>query len=111
MITIHFIANNDQSTGAMATIHAKTGQSLMQAATGANVVGIEADCGGTLSCATCHVLVREPFATLLPAPGPDEVAMLEFTASPRAPNSRLSCQIQLTDALDGMTVDLPPSQH
>ncbi len=111
MITIHFIANNDHSTGGNTTIHAEIGQSLMQAATHANVAGIEADCGGTLTCATCHVRVHEPFAAALPAPSPDEAAMLEFTAAPRSPNSRLSCQIQLTDALDGMTVDLPPTQH
>ena len=111
MITIHFIANNQYPTRVETTIHAEIGQSLMQAAVRANVVGIEADCGGTLTCATCHVQVREPFAAALPAPSPDEAAMLEFTAVPRSPNSRLSCQIQLTNALDGMTVDLPPNQH
>lgn len=83
----------------------------MEAAVAANVPGIEADCGGLMTCATCHVLVREPFAARLPPPGPDELAMLEFTASPRHPNSRLSCQIELTEALDGLTVDLPISQH
>jgi ferredoxin, 2Fe-2S len=83
----------------------------MEAAVAANVPGIEADCGGLMTCATCHVLVREPFAARLPPPEPDELAMLEFTASPRQSNSRLSCQIELTEALDGLTVDLPPSQH
>jgi len=83
----------------------------MQAAVDANVAGIEADCGGMLTCGTCHVYVREPHASLLPAPGPDEMAMLEFTASPRQANSRLSCQVELTEALDGLTVDLPASQH
>lgn len=83
----------------------------MEAAVAANVPGIEADCGGLMTCATCHVLVREPFAARLPPPERDELAMLEFTAVPRQPNSRLSCQIELTEALDGLTVDLPPSQH
>lgn len=83
----------------------------MEAAVAANVPGIEADCGGLMTCATCHVMVREPFAARLPPPEPDELAMLEFTAVPRQPNSRLSCQIELTEALDGLTVDLPPSQH
>ena len=83
----------------------------MQAAMDANLAGIEADCGGLLTCATCHVYVREPHASQLPPPTEDELAMLEFTASPRQANSRLSCQIALTDALDGLTVDLPPSQH
>lgn len=111
MITINFIANNDQGTGAPVTIHCKTGQSAMEAAVAANLDGIAADCGGMLICATCHVYVREPHASLLPPPAPDEVAMLEFTASPRRANSRLSCQIALTDALDGLTLDLPDSQH
>ena len=83
----------------------------MEAAVAANVAGIEADCGGLMTCATCHVYVREPWASQLPAPEPDEVAMLEFTASPRQANSRLSCQLVLTQALDGLTVDLPESQH
>jgi ferredoxin, 2Fe-2S len=111
MITINLIANNVQHKGTSSTFNAKTGQSLMQAAVEANVEGIEADCGGLMTCATCHVMVREPHASQLPPPEPDEVAMLEFTASPRRPNSRLSCQIQLTKALDGLTVDLPASQH
>ena len=92
------------------TVEGKAGESLMQAAVAANVKGIEADCGGLLTCSTCHVYVREPFASQLPPAAEDEVLMLEFTASPRLPNSRLSCQITLTDALDGLTVDLPPTQ-
>ena len=83
----------------------------MQAAVTANIAGIEADCGGLLTCGTCHVYVREPHASLLPPPGADETGMLEFTASPRQANSRLSCQIDLTQAMDGLTVDLPASQH
>jgi len=110
-ITIKFIAATPDGQGAGSTFSFKTGQSLMQAAVEANVKGIEADCGGLMTCATCHVYVREPHASLLPAPAPDELAMLEFTASPRKPNSRLSCQIDLTEAMDGLTVDLPDSQH
>lgn len=105
MITVHFIA------GDIRDVQCKPGQSLMQAAVAANVRGIEADCGGLMTCATCHVFVREPHASALPAPGADESGMLEFTAEPRRPNSRLACQIELTDALDGLTVDLPDSQH
>ena len=75
------------------------------------VDGIAADCGGMLTCATCHVFVREPWASQLPPPGTEELAMLEFTADLRRPNSRLSCQIQLTEALDGLTVDLPATQY
>ena len=60
---------------------------------------------------TCHVYVREPHASTLQAPGADESGMLDFTAEPRRPNSRLSCQIPLTEALDGLTVDLPRTQY
>ena len=111
MIIVNLIAANTRSTDAKTTIECKTGQSLMQAAVAANVAGIEADCGGLLTCGTCHVYVREPWAGQLPPPGPDELGMLGFTAAPHRPNSRLSCQIQLTEALDGLTVDLPDTQH
>jgi ferredoxin, 2Fe-2S len=107
MIKVHLVPAGG---GAPITIEGKPGQSLMQAAVNANVHGIEAECGGLLTCATCHVYVREPFAGTLPPPAEDELGMLEFTASPRQPNSRLSCQITLEPALDGLTVDLPPTQ-
>jgi ferredoxin, 2Fe-2S len=109
MIKIHLVG--PASAPGETTLQAKPGESLMQAAVAANVTGIEADCGGLLTCATCHVYVREPFASRLPRPSDDELGMLEFTASPRKPNSRLSCQIELGEALDGLTVDLPESQH
>ena len=83
----------------------------MQAAVAANVKGIEGECGGMMTCGTCHVYVREPFVNQLPPLSADEDAMLGFTASPRRENSRLSCQIALTDALDGLTADLPASQY
>jgi ferredoxin, 2Fe-2S len=107
MITLHLIAASGEAT----TLQAKTGDSLMQAAVSANVAGIEADCGGLMTCATCHVYVREPFASRLPPPQDDELGMLEFTAAERRPTSRLSCQITLADELDGLTVDLPGTQH
>jgi 2Fe-2S ferredoxin len=107
MITVHFI----DSAGAARRLECKTGQSLMEAAVKANVLGIEGECGGMMTCGTCHVYVHEPFASALPSPEPDEDSMLEYTASPRRPNSRLSCQIKLADALDGLTVDLPESQY
>lgn len=107
MIHIRFIAA-DQS---VQTIQAQPGQSLMQAAVDAHVRGIEADCGGSLSCATCHVMVDPPWAGLLPAPGSDERDMLGFAASPAEPGSRLSCQIRLTPELDGLVVRLPAAQY
>ena len=107
MIRIHCMA----ADGTSHDITAQPGQTLMQAATAANLKGIEADCGGTLTCATCHVIVPPEWASRLPAPGNDERAMLEFTATPAQPNSRLSCQIDMTSELDGLVVQLPASQH
>jgi 2Fe-2S ferredoxin len=109
MIKVHLMGPG--ATPAETLVEGRPGESLMQAAVAANVRGIEADCGGLVTCATCHVYVREPFASQLPAAQDDELAMLEFTAAPRRPNSRLSCQIELTPALDGLTVDLPDTQH
>jgi 2Fe-2S ferredoxin len=109
MIKIHLVG--PASAPGETTLEAKPGESLMQAAVAANVRGIEADCGGLLTCATCHVYVREPFASRLPPPSEDELGMLEFTASPRRTNSRLSCQIELGESLDGLAVELPESQH
>ena len=109
MIKIHLFG--PPSAPGETTLEAKPGQSLMQAAVAGNVAGIEADCGGLLTCATCHVYVREPFASRLDLPTEDELGMLEFTASPRRAGSRLSCQIKLTTELDGLAVDLPESQH
>ena len=107
MITLHFIA----ADGTTQTIQGKPGHSLMQAAEKAGLPGIAADCGGSLTCATCHVKVAPEWAPRLPQAGADEEAMLEFTASPREPNSRLSCQIALTPELEGLVVHLPPTQY
>ena len=107
MIKVHLVPADG---GEALTVQGKPGQSLMQAAVAANVHGIEAECGGLLTCATCHVYVHEAFADKLPPASQDELGMLEFTASPRKANSRLSCQIALAPELDGLTVDLPPTQ-
>ena len=109
MLKIVLFENAKDTTGT--TIEAKAGQSLMKAAVGANIEGVAADCGGTLTCATCHVMVREPWLSQLPAMTDDEDGMLDFAASARQANSRLSCQIKLTEAMDGMQVDLPASQY
>jgi 2Fe-2S ferredoxin len=93
------------------TIQGKVGQSLMQAASAADIEGIAADCGGTLTCATCHVMVRPACQDKMPALSDDEDGMLDFAAASRQPNSRLSCQIKLTEAMDGLEVDLPESQY
>ena len=106
-ITIH-LRNHD---GASRSLSPSTGQSLMRAARRAGVDEIAADCGGCLTCATCHVYVDAPWLASLKPAGPDELAMLEMTAAERRPNSRLSCQVELTSALDGLTVELPQRQY
>ena len=97
--------------GTVTSINGKIGETLMEVATAKNINGIAADCGGLMSCATCHVFVQEPFASQLGAPGADELAMLAFTAVPRQPNSRLSCQITLSAEMNGLAVTLPASQY
>src|SRR5438552_11194753 len=81
------------SNGERNEVEVPIGQNLMIAATGHDIDGIVGDCGGAMSCATCHVMVEEPFAALLPAPDDTETQMLDFTAAPREANSRLACQI------------------
>ena len=109
MVKIVLFENANDISGT--PIEAKVGQSLMKAAVGANIEGVAADCGGTLTCATCHVMVREPWLSQLPAITDDEDGMLDFAACTRQYNSRLSCQIHVTEAMQGMEVDLPASQY
>lgn len=97
--------------GSRHEIPARPGQSLMRAATEAGIEGIAADCGGVLSCATCHVYLEPAWAAQLPPATPDEEAMLEMTAAERRPHSRLSCQIQITAAYDGLVAHLPVTQY
>ena len=92
-------------------LEGRAGDSLMGAAVDAGIDGIKADCGGMMSCATCHVIVASEWAGRLPMPSSDEDAMLEMTAAPRQPTSRLSCQIVLEPALDGLTAALPETQY
>ena len=106
-IDISFTTHNGDQIG----FETSTGLSLMQAATGHGVDGIVADCGGTLSCATCHVIVAADWVARLPAPSADELGMLELTAVPRQPGSRLSCQIKLTLELNGLQVTVPERQY
>lgn len=80
------------------------GTSVMQAALASGLPGLNADCGGACQCATCHVYIEQPWADQLAAVEDNEDAMLDCTAEPRQPNSRLSCQVMVTSALDGMVV-------
>lgn len=102
-----FISPDDART----ELEVPAGTSLMQAAVSNGVYGIAADCGGCASCATCHVYVQKPYIDQLPGINAQEHEMLENTISERLWNSRLSCQIMLADALDGITVNIPASQH
>jgi 2Fe-2S ferredoxin len=106
MVQVHFVAHDSTRQ----TVDAQAGRSLMRAAVEAGVDGIAADCGGCLTCATCHVIVDASWFDRLPAPSADEDAMLEMTAAPRQPHSRLSCQIVLAAVLEGLVVQLPPTQ-
>ena len=92
-------------------LEAPEGVSLMQVATGAGVRGILADCGGAAQCATCHVYVDPAWVDKLPAPLSNELEMLECTADERLPNSRLSCQINLSAALQGLVLRIPERQQ
>lgn len=86
------------------------GKSLMEVAIANNVRGIDAECGGCCSCATCHVYVDETWADRLPAPDDMENELLDGVAAERGPTSRLSCQIIVSDALDGLVVRVPETQ-
>ena len=96
--------------GSERKVTAAPGTVLMQAAVANGVQGIVAECGGNASCATCHVYVDPTRAELAGPPNDVEDEMLDFTAAERRPTSRLSCQIQLSDALDGLVVHVPEEQ-
>ncbi len=96
--------------GKVSQLEVEVGNSLMMAAVFDGIDGIEGMCGGCLSCASCHVQVDEPWFSQLPPASDDELTMLGQTASPRQPNSRLSCQIEMSAALAGIVVRMPASQ-
>ena len=106
-LTVHLI----HPDGSRQSLRAEPGQTLMRVATDAGVSAIAADCGGLLTCATCHVYVEPDWTPRLGEVTPDEAAMLDMTASPRRPESRLSCQIVMQSAFDGLTVRLPETQY
>jgi ferredoxin, 2Fe-2S len=107
MANITYIEASGQST----TVNLPDGWSLMQGATANGVDGILGECGGSCACATCHCYVDEARLTDLPPASEGELAMLENVASERRPNSRLSCQLKATAALEGLIVHLPETQE
>ncbi|MEU6573446.1 2Fe-2S iron-sulfur cluster-binding protein [Streptomyces sp. NPDC046805] len=100
-----------QPDGRRQEVEAEVGQSVMKAATSALIDGIIGECGGDLSCATCHVFVDEAWASALPECSDDEESMLDVTAVEPTKFSRLSCQIRCGPELDGITVHVPEAQR
>lgn len=98
------------ATGQEHRVDATTGGSVMAAAVQNGVPGIIGECGGNASCGTCHVWVRDEFLPLVGGPNEIEEDLLDMGVSDRRDGSRLSCQISLSEELDGLTVDIPPTQ-
>ena len=91
------------------TIEVENGLSVMEGAIKNDVPGIDADCGGSMACATCHVYVEEKWLDKLPKAEDAEVDMIDMAYEPKK-NSRLSCQLIVTDKLEGLTVTTPNKQ-
>lgn len=96
--------------GTVTEVQAEPGVSVMQAALDNGVDGIIAECGGACSCATCHCYVDEAWMAKVGEPSEIEKDMLECVLEPKE-NSRLSCQITVSDELDGIVVNVPESQY
>ena len=95
--------------GRSVSVEAAVGMSVMRAAVINDVAGIDADCGGACACATCHVIVDADWAGRLPAPAQMELDTMEMVSEAQ-PGSRLSCQVIMTAALDGLVVRTPARQ-
>ncbi|WP_445502841.1 2Fe-2S iron-sulfur cluster-binding protein [Microvirga sp. G4-2] len=105
MINITFI----DAEGTARTVEAEEGSTVMETAVRNGIPGIEAECGGACSCATCHVYVDEEWEAVTGQPQPMEEDMLDFAFDVR-PNSRLSCQIRVRPEMDGLVVHTPIRQ-
>ena len=105
MPKITYIENN----GVSKTIEVANGLSVMEGAVQNDISGIDADCGGGMACATCHVYVKEDWFNKLPKKEDGEEDMLDMAFEPKT-NSRLSCQLIVSDELDGLIVDIPSKQ-
>lgn len=97
-----------QPDGDRRELDLQSGDSLMRGALEHDVIGILAECGGAAACATCQVIVAEEWRDRLPEPDISEASMLD---EDDGPGRRLSCQVIVTDELDGLTVEVPLSQH
>lgn len=97
--------------GARQTVDVPVGENVMRGALYNGIEGIVGECGGGLACATCHCYVEDDWAGKLAPPSEAELQMLESATCEVKPNSRLSCQIAMTEALDGLVVELPEAQY
>ena len=105
MSKITYIDNQGNSK----TIDVENGLTVMEGAIQNDIPGIDADCGGSMACATCHVYVEEKWLSKLPKAEEAEVDMIDMAFEPKK-NSRLSCQLIISDELDGLTVKTPEKQ-
>lgn len=96
--------------GAARIVDARTGESVMAVAVRSGIPGIIGECGGNCSCATCHVYVDKHSVDAVGPPGDMEDDLLDLGVADRRDTSRLSCQIAVTDDIDGLTVHIPESQ-
>ena len=105
MPKITYIEHN----GKIHSIEVANGLSVMEGAVQNNIPGIDADCGGSMACATCHVYVKEEWFNKLPKKEDGEEDMLDMAFEPKK-NSRLSCQLMVSEQIDGLVVNLPEKQ-
>ena len=106
MAKITYIEHN----GTEHVVDVANGLTVMEGARDNNIPGIEADCGGACACSTCHVYVDADWVEKLPAKDDMEDDMLDFAFEADAARSRLTCQVKVTDALDGLIVHMPEKQ-
>ena len=106
MISVTFVT----ADGARQTVTARDGDSVMYTAQAHGITGILGECGGAMACATCHCYVDAAWVDATGGRNDGEVDMLECAAAEMRPESRLSCQIKLSPALDGLVVHLPETQ-
>ncbi|MEM8578603.1 MAG: 2Fe-2S iron-sulfur cluster-binding protein [Pseudomonadota bacterium] len=99
-----------EHSGTEHVVDVANGLTVMEGARDNNIPGIEADCGGACACSTCHVYVHADWVEKVPAADDMEVDMLDFAYEPDPARSRLTCQIKVTDALDGLVVQMPEKQ-
>ena len=97
------------NSGNSQTIEVENGLSVMEGAVQQDIPGIDADCGGSMACATCHVYVEEKWLNKIPKAEEAEVDMIDMAYEPKK-NSRLSCQIIVSDELDGLEITTPAKQ-